>query len=182
MTAVLAPLPAPGRDSRRCRAGPWRRAWRKLRRRRGAMFGLVVVVGFVVARAVRALDRAARSDRHELGRDPQGAERGALVRHRRDRPRRVLARRLGHARVAARRRRLGLDLAAARRADRPGRGLPRRLRRRADLARHRRLPRLPVPDPGDRAGRVPRPEPHQRDDRDRHLGDADLRPADARRR
>ena len=52
----------------------------------------------------------------------------------------------------------------------------------ADLAPDRRLPRLPVPDPGDRAGGLPRPEPHQRDDRDRHLGDADLRPADARRR
>ena len=54
--------------------------------------------------------------------------------------------------------------------------------RRADLAHHRRLPRLPVPDPGDRARRLPRPEPHQRDDRDRRLGDADLRAADARRR
>ena len=41
---------------------------------------------------------------------------------------------------------------------------------------------MPVPDPRHRAGGVPRPEPHQRDDRDRHLGDADLHPAHARRR
>ena len=71
---------------------------------------------------------------------------------------------------------------AARRADRHGRRLPRRLGRRADLAHHRRDARLPVPDPRHRARRVPRPEPDQRDDRDRHLGDADLRPAHARRR
>jgi peptide/nickel transport system permease protein len=29
-------------------AGPWQRAWRKLRRRRGALFGLAIVVGFIV--------------------------------------------------------------------------------------------------------------------------------------
>ena len=29
-------------------SGPWRRAWRKLRRRRGALFGGVVVLGFVI--------------------------------------------------------------------------------------------------------------------------------------
>lgn len=42
MSAVLpAPaMPAP--------AGPWRRAWRKLLRRRGALFGAAVVLGFVV--------------------------------------------------------------------------------------------------------------------------------------
>ena len=73
-----------------------------------------------------------------------------------------------------------LDLAVARRADRPARGLRRRLGRRADLAHHRRHARLPVPDPGDRARRLPRAEPHQRDDRDRRLGDAGLHPPDAR--
>jgi hypothetical protein len=36
----------------------------------------------------------------------------------------------------------------------------------------------PVPDPGDRAGCVPRPEPRQRDDRHRPLGDLDPHPAD----
>ncbi len=40
-TAVAAPLAAQS-------AGPWRRALRKLLRRRGAMFGLVVVAGFVL--------------------------------------------------------------------------------------------------------------------------------------
>jgi peptide/nickel transport system permease protein len=47
MAAVLAPLPGPFAEPP-LPAGPWRRAWRKLRRRRAAMFGLAVVVGFVV--------------------------------------------------------------------------------------------------------------------------------------
>ena len=59
-------------------------------------------------------------------------------------------------------------------------GLSRRRGRWPDLAHHRRLPGLPVPDPGDRAGRVSRPQPDQRDDRHRRLGHADLRAADAR--
>ena len=108
MAAVLAA---------RCRRRRRRRRARSPRRRRGAAPGASSGAGaarcsassssrcFVVARAVRAVDRAVRSDRDELERDPQGADRGALVRHRRDRPRRVLARDLGHARVAARRRR-----------------------------------------------------------------------------
>ena len=87
---------------------------------------------------------------------------------------------LRRARVAARRRRVGAHLAVARRADRARRGLHRPLDRRADLAHDRRDARDAVPDPRDRARRVPRPEPHQRDDRDRHLGDADLHPAHAR--
>lgn len=45
MTAPSVLLePLPDRQS----AGPWRRAWRKLRRRRSAMFGAVVVLGFVL--------------------------------------------------------------------------------------------------------------------------------------
>jgi peptide/nickel transport system permease protein len=44
MTAVL-PLPA---ASAPAQAGPWRRAWRRLARRRVAMFGLVLVLFFVV--------------------------------------------------------------------------------------------------------------------------------------
>ena len=47
MAAVLAPLPGPVAQPP-LPPGPWRRAWRKLRRRRSAMFGLAVVVGFVV--------------------------------------------------------------------------------------------------------------------------------------
>jgi peptide/nickel transport system permease protein len=46
MAAVLAP--AFGRSARApLPDGPWHRAWRKLRRRRAAMFGLAVVIGFV---------------------------------------------------------------------------------------------------------------------------------------
>jgi len=44
MSAVL-PIPSTAPAPR---AGPWRRAWRRLRRRRAAMFGLVVVLGFIV--------------------------------------------------------------------------------------------------------------------------------------
>ncbi|GAC1601706.1 MAG: ABC transporter permease [Ramlibacter sp.] len=45
MAALLAPTPAafPIRQ-----AGPWQRAWRRLRRRRAALFGLVVVLLFVL--------------------------------------------------------------------------------------------------------------------------------------
>jgi peptide/nickel transport system permease protein len=46
MAAVLAPLPGPVAPP--LPDGPWHRAWRKLRRRRTAMLGLAVVVGFVV--------------------------------------------------------------------------------------------------------------------------------------
>ena len=47
MAAVLAP--AAGRAERApLPDGPWHRAWRKLRRRRAAMFSLAVVIGFVV--------------------------------------------------------------------------------------------------------------------------------------
>src|SRR5205085_3830946 len=47
MAAVLGP--AAGRiDRAPLPDGPWHRAWRKLRRRRAAMFGLAVVSGFVV--------------------------------------------------------------------------------------------------------------------------------------
>ena len=109
----------------------------------------------------------------------KAAERGALVRHRRNRPRRALARHLRHPRIAPRRRGLGVHFARARRADRPARRLRRRLGRRPDLAHDRRDARLPVPDPGHRAGGIPGAEPHQRHDRDRHLGHAGVHPADA---
>ena len=46
MAAVLSP--APERLERPSLPdGPWHRAWRKLRRRRSAMFGLAVVIGFI---------------------------------------------------------------------------------------------------------------------------------------
>ena len=63
---------------------------------------------------------------------------------------------LGRARLAARRRGVGVDLAARSACRSACRGLRRRLGRRADLAHHRRDARLPVPDPRDRARRVPR--------------------------
>ncbi|MDH5538769.1 MAG: ABC transporter permease [Rhizobacter sp.] len=44
MSAVLPATPMPTAPAR---AGPWRRAWRRLRRRRAAMIGLVIVLGFI---------------------------------------------------------------------------------------------------------------------------------------
>ena len=108
-------------------------------RRRGARWsGSCVVVFFVALALLRAVDRAVRPARDELDGDPQGAVRRALVRHRRDRPRRAVARDLRRARVAARGRGVGAHLAVARRADRPARGLRGPLARRADLADDRR--------------------------------------------
>ena len=46
MTTV-AVLPTLGSTDAPARAGPWRRAWRRLLRRRAAMVGLVLVVGFI---------------------------------------------------------------------------------------------------------------------------------------
>ena len=89
---------------------PARRALRASSRKRGAraLVGLVVVRRVLRRdRALRAVARAVRSARDELVGDPQGAVGGALVRHRRARPRRALARHLRRARVAARRRGVG---------------------------------------------------------------------------
>jgi peptide/nickel transport system permease protein len=47
MSAVL-PSPATARRAVPAPSGPWRRAWRKLRRRRAALLGLAIVVGFVL--------------------------------------------------------------------------------------------------------------------------------------
>ena len=44
---MSAVLPAPLATTAPTPAGPWRRAWRKLRRRRGALVGLAVVLAFV---------------------------------------------------------------------------------------------------------------------------------------
>ena len=134
-----------------------------------------------LAGAARAASRAVRSAGDELERDPQGAVRGALVRHRRDRPRRALARDLGSARLAARRARLGVDLARVRRSASAcwpgyaGGWADALISRMTDADAG-----LPVPDPRHRARGIPGTEPHQRDDRDRRIGDADLHPPDAR--
>ena len=69
---------------------------------------------------------------------------------------------------------------AARRTVRPDLRLFRRLDRRDDLALDRCHAGDPVPDLRHRARGVPRSESHQRDDRHRFLGHADLRPAHAR--
>ncbi len=45
---MAAVLPVPVVRAPVAEAGPWRRAWRRLKRRRGAMLGLVVVLAFVV--------------------------------------------------------------------------------------------------------------------------------------
>jgi hypothetical protein len=108
-------------------AGPWQRAWRRLRRRHAALLGLAIVIAFIVLARVRAVDRAHDPIATSWGAIRKAPSARALVRHRRDRPRRAVARDLGHARVAAGRDRVGVDLAADRRADRAGGGFPRRL-------------------------------------------------------
>ncbi len=159
---------------------PGRRALARLFRRPSAVVGLAVVVAFVVvaiaAPLVAPYDplatswsavRKAPSVAHLFGTDELG----------RDVLARVVYRRAG---LAARGRRVGADRSFAGRSARTPRGLRRPLLRRADLARHRRDARHAVPDPRDRARRVPRAQPRERDDRDRHLGDAGLHPAHAR--
>ena len=48
MSAVIAPGLQQRSMAAGAQAGPWQRAWRRLRHRRGAMIGLGVVVGFVL--------------------------------------------------------------------------------------------------------------------------------------
>jgi peptide/nickel transport system permease protein len=45
--ASASPGAHPSANGAPSRAGPWRRAWRRLKRRRAALFGLAVVLGFV---------------------------------------------------------------------------------------------------------------------------------------
>ncbi len=146
-----------GRPRSRARRGA---RWRRLMRAAsGAMFGLVV------DRAVRRCWRCSRPDRArttrsqtELDAVRKAPSRGALVRHRRDRPRRAVARHLGCARLAAGRASsrwrsrscigvpLGLLAGLRRRLDRCG-----LISRITDA-----MLAVPVPDPRDRAGRLPR--------------------------
>ena len=84
---VAARASVPARSLRRARRGGGPRGDRVLRRARGA-----------ARPSIAPYDPLATS----WTRDPQGAERRALVRHRRDRPRRAVARDLRRARVAAR--------------------------------------------------------------------------------
>ncbi|MDH5541258.1 MAG: ABC transporter permease, partial [Rhizobacter sp.] len=44
---MSAVLPAPSASAAPAQAGPWRRGWRRLRRRRAAMIGLVIVLAFI---------------------------------------------------------------------------------------------------------------------------------------
>ena len=177
MTAAALPdvvVAAPARRS------PWARAWRRLKRRKGAMVGLVVVVLLVAGRGPRALDRALRSDRPELEPGAQGAVVGALVRHRRGRPRRAgrvifgarasLSAGLVSVGIA-----LGVGVPLGLMAGYAGGWIDAVLSRIVDA-----MLAVPVPDPGDRARRLPRPQPRQRHDRHRRHRDADLRAPDAR--
>ena len=61
---------------------PSARAWRRLLRRKSAVFGLVVIVLFVLIAVFAPLHRALRSGPAELDLDPQAAVAAALVRHR----------------------------------------------------------------------------------------------------
>src|SRR5262245_28393518 len=132
------------------------------------------------ARARGAARRAVRPGADELVARAKGAERVALVRNGRGRARPPLARDLGGARLARGGRDLGVDRGRHRRAARHARRLRRRFRRRADQPHRRRDARLSVPDPRNRARRLPRAQPPPRDDRHRHRGDAGVRPPRAR--
>ncbi|HMC17042.1 MAG TPA: ABC transporter permease, partial [Albitalea sp.] len=46
--AATLPITIPAAPEQAAHAGPWRRAWRRLRRRRAALFGLALVLGFIV--------------------------------------------------------------------------------------------------------------------------------------
>ena len=92
---------------------------------------------------------------------------------------------LGRPRLTQCRSRLRGHRTRHRRAARPAGGLCRRLDRRSAVAHRRRDAGHSVPDPGDRAGRLPRTEPEQCDDRHRRhrhacFHQADPRPDDRR--
>ena len=87
MSAVLGPVLPVASSAGMAQSGPWLRAWRRLRRRRGAMLGLAVVLMFVVlalfAQWIAPLDpvatswsaiRKAPSAEHWLGTDEIGRD------------------------------------------------------------------------------------------------------------
>ena len=175
MSAASASIAvAPARGETRRRAAPSRR----FLRHRLAVFGLLVVVLFVAG--------AGRSRRWLAPADPiattwtahpQGALRGALVRHRRDRPRRAVPRALGRARLAAGRRDLGAGRAADRRAARAaGRARAAAGWTRSSRASPTPCSRCPFLILAIALAAFLGPEPRERHARDRHRRRAGLRP------
>ena len=137
-------------------------------RRPFAVIGLIVAIGFIVVRDLRAVDRAVRpAARPTSTRSSQHPSQRAPARHGRARPRRLLAPRLGVARLDRGRRVRDAARDGDRRPDRARRRLLPRLDRPGDRAAHRRPARVPVPDPRRRARGDPRPVASQRDDRAR---------------
>ena len=145
------------------------------------------VTGLVVAARVHRRSRSSRrwiapyrpGRRATSTRPLAHPSRAAPARHRRARPRRLLAPRLGLARLDPGGRVRDAARDGDRGPDRPRRRLLPRLDRPGDRAPHRRAARVPVPDRRGRPRGDPRRLAPQRDDRPRHRSDAR---ADPRRR
>ena len=160
---------------------PAQLALRRFLHRPVAVAGLVVIVLFIAVAILRAADRAVRSDRDLAG--PRSARRRrwrtgwAPTRTAATCSRRVIfgARASLLAGVVSVLIAAGIGVPAGLLA-----GFARGLDRRRAQPHRRCHAGLSVPDPGDRAGRVPRPRPDQRDDRDRRLHRAALHARGAR--
>src|SRR3989442_151890 len=134
------------------------------------------------ARDRRAVDRAHGSRQGRVEPDPQGAERGASVRHGRPRPGQLRARGVGQPHLDAGGRLLDPAPHHRRRAPRPPPPLLSPPPGPGDHAAHRRLARLPLPDPGHRPRDDHGSVAHQRHHRDRAGRDAHVHPPHARPR
>ena len=147
------------------------RAWGKFKRNHIAMLGLAIVLFFVALALLAPLVanhdpfqtsfttiRKAPSAQYWLGTDELGRD--------------IFSRMVYGARLAHGRPGVGADRAGRGRAVRPGRRLFRRLDRQLHLARHRGAAGHSLPDPGDRAGRLPGAQPDERHDRHRRVGRA----------